>query len=324
LTKIISLLQWTSSIQRTKEGVMTDQRRLPLVPVLLFALSVFSLSAQGSAAGLPSKLVSPEWLKASLGSKDVRIVDVRANVADYWAGHIPGAVYFHPDAMRLADRGVPVMLMPPEALAVMLGKMGISKKTSVVVYTEKGDFKATYLVWALDYLGHASSGVLEGGFGKWQAGGNPVTQDYPKISAVQYGGATKLQNGVRANLAEVKKIVETGGALILDVRPVDLYTGEKGAWKRKGHIKGSISRFWGEDLKEDGTWKDRDELRAAYEKLGGAPEKPVIASCGQGQMSSHTYFTLRYLLGYKSVKNYDGSFNEWSSIPELPIETGMK
>ena len=291
---------------------------------LTLALSIFASAAEVSAEGLPSKLISTDWLKTNLGADNVRIVDVRSNVADYWAGHIPGAVYFHPDAMRLADRGVPVMLMPPEALAIMLGKMGISQKTSVIVYTEKGDFKAAYLVWALDYIGHASSAVLEGGFGKWQAEGNPVTQDYPKITATQYGRPTKLQNDVRANLAEVKKIVESGGALILDVRPVELYTGEKGAWKRKGHIKGSLSRFWGEDLKEDGTWKSRDELKAAYAKLGGAPEKPVIVSCGQGQMSSQTYFTLKYLLGYKSVKNYDGSFNEWSNIPELPIETGMK
>lgn len=292
--------------------------------LLALALSLFCLTVQASAQGLPSKLITTDWLKANLGAENVRIVDVRSNVADYWAGHIPGAVYFHPDAMRLADRGVPVMLMPPDALAIMFGKMGISRKTSVVVYTDKGDFKSTYLVWALDYLGHPSSGVLEGGFGKWQAEGNPVTQDYPKITATQYGRPTKLQNDVRASLADVKKVVESGGALILDVRTVDLYTGEKGATKRKGHIKGALSRFWGEDLKEDGTWKSRDELKAAYEKLGGAPEKPVIASCGQGQMSSHTYFTLKYLLGYKSVKNYDGSFNEWSNIPELPIETGVK
>lgn len=304
----------------SKHATLSRQNLIFVVLILSF----YSVGLTTWAQELPSKLVSTDWLKMNLGSENVRIVDVRSNVADYWAGHIPGAVYFHPEAMRLADRGVPVMLMPPEAFAIMLGKMGISKRTSVIVYTEKGDFKATYLVWALDYLGHPSSAVLEGGFAKWQAEGHRVTQDYPKISATQYGRPTNLQSGVRATLADVKKVVESGGALILDVRPVELYTGEKGAWKRKGHIKGSISRFWGEDLKEDGTWKSRDELKAAYEKLGGAPEKPVIVSCGQGQMSSHTYFTLKYLLGYKNVKNYDGSFNEWSNNPELPIETGMK
>lgn len=286
---------------------------------------VFCVTASpGAAQTVKSGLVSTDWLKANLGSEKLRIVDVRANVPDYWQGHIPGAVYFHPDAMRLADRGVPVMLMPPAALVVMLGKMGISKDTTVVAYAETGDFKAPYLVWALDYLGHRSAVVLEGGFGKWQKEGNAVTQDYPAIKAVSYGKPARLHNEVRAWLEDVKKVVVSGGAVILDVRTVDLYTGEKGAWKRKGHIKGALSRFWGEDLKADGTWKDREELKAAYEKLGATPDTPVIASCGQGQMSAHTYFTLKYLLGYKNVKNYDGSFNEWSNIPDLPIETGMK
>ena len=290
--------------------------------VVLLVLSV--IAAPVAAQTVKSGLASTEWLKSNLGSEKIRIIDVRANVPDYWQGHIPGAVYFHPDAMRLADRGVPVMLMPPAALATMLGTMGITKDTTVVVYSETGDFKAPYLVWALDYLGHRSALVLEGGFGKWQKEGNAVTQDYPAIKAVAYRKPAKLRKEVRASLEDVKKVVMSGGAVLLDVRTVDLYTGEKGAWKRKGHIKGALSRFWGEDLKADGTWKDREELKAAYEKLGATPDKPIIVSCGQGQMSAHTYVTLKYLLGYKNVRNYDGSFNEWSNIPDLPIETGMK
>ncbi len=92
--------------------------------------------------------------------------------------------------------------------------------------------------------------------------------------------------------------------------------------KRKGHIKGALSRFWGEDLDTTGVWKGAVELRAAYERLGVTPDRKIITSCGQGQMSSHTYFTLKYLLGYPDVRNYDGSFNEWSNIVELPVETG--
>jgi len=155
---------------------------------------------------------------------------------------------------------------------------------------------------------------MEGGFAKWQKEGLPVTQDYPKIAAKTYPLPKALQREVRATLDDVKRVVATGGALILDVRPVELYTGEKGAWKRKGHIKGSLSRFWGEDLTAEGMWKDKEELRAAYEKLGATPDKQIITSCGQGQMSAHTYVTLKYLLGYPKVKNYDGSFNEWSNI----------
>lgn len=205
----------------------------------------------------------------------------------------------------------------------MLGQMGIDPQTMVLVYVEKGDFKGPYLAWALDYLGHKRVAVMEGGFAKWQKEGLPVTRDYPKIAAKQYPLPKKLHREVRASLDEVKKAVNSGGALILDVRPVDLYTGEKGTWKRKGHIKGSLSRFWGEDITADGMWKDKAELKAAYEKLGVTPDKEIITSCGQGIMASHTYFTLKYLLGYPNVKSYDGSFNEWSNIQELPVETGM-
>lgn len=207
---------------------------------------------------------------------------------------------------------------------IMLRKMGVDPKAMVVVYTEKGDFKGPYLAWAFDYLGHKRVAVMEGGFAKWQKEEFPVTQDYPKIVAKKYPLPKTFHREVRASLDEVKKVVASGGAVILDVRPVELYTGEKGPWKRKGHIKGSLSRFWGEDLTVDGLWKEKAELRAAYEKLGVTPDKQIITTCGQGQMSAHTYFTLKYLLGYPYVKNYDGSFNEWSNIDDLQVRTGME
>jgi thiosulfate/3-mercaptopyruvate sulfurtransferase len=290
--------------------------------VAVLLLILLSVPLPLWSAPQEGKIVGTEWVQKNLNRPDLRIVDMRNAVADYWQGHIPGAVYMNPEVLRLADRGVPVKLMPPKALALMLGATGIDRKTTVLVYTERGDFKAPYLVWALDFLGHERALVMEGGFAKWQKEGLPITQDYPKITAKIYPLPKALRRDVRATLDEVKKVVAGGGAVILDVRPVELYTGEKGAWKRKGHIKGSLSRFWGEDLTADGMWKERAELQEAYTKLGITPDKAVITSCGQGQMSAHTYFTLKYLLGYPKVKNYDGSFNEWSNIPELPVETG--
>lgn len=294
-----------------------------LIILTLTTLLIIVLITPGVTQKLVFKLVSTEWLEQNLPKENVGIIDARADIKDYWQAHIPGAVYFNPEAMRLADGGVPVKLMPPEALTILLGKMGIDKNTMVVAYGEQGDFKAPYLIWALDYLGHGSMVILDGGFTKWQKEGRSVTQDYPKIIPTKYPLPPKLNEDVRASLEEVKNIVKQGGAILLDVRPVEMYTGEKGFWKRKGHIKGAINHFWGDDLNTDGTWKNKEELKQMYEKLGATPDKLIIVSCGQGQMSAHGYFTLKYILDYPNVKNYDGGFNEWSNIDELPIETGL-
>lgn len=301
-------------MKNTKSSIWPCFSGLFLVLAVAFVIPVLSEEP-------PSKLVSTEWLDENLSKENLRVIDVRGEIKDYWQGHIPGAVYLNPEAMRLADHGVPVKLTPPEASAIMLGKMGVDEKTMIVVYSEQNDYKATYLIWALDFLGHSSFGILDGGFDKWQKEKRPVTQDYPMINPVRYALPSKLNEEVRATLEEVKELVNTDSGVLLDVRPVQLYTGEKGFWKRNGHIKGAINHFWGEDLEDDGTWKNKDELKQAYEKLGVTQDKTIIVSCGQGLMSAHTYFTLKYILDYPNVKNYDGGFNEWSNIDQLPVET---
>jgi len=299
------------------------QRILPfiiLIPVFTALLFVPVRAKESSP-----KLVDTKWLKDNLSMANLKIVDLRDNVKDYWQEHIPDAAYLSPDAMRWPDRGVPVKLIQPEALALLLGEMGVDENTMVVAYSEKGDYKAPYLIWAFDYIGHKQSAVLDGGFSKWKSEGNLVTQDYPKIEPKQYHLPSKLNEEFRATLKEVKETMGQKDVVLIDVRPPELYTGQAGPWKRKGHIKGAIHHFWGDDLKEDGTWKDEKDLKKIYENLGATSDKTVIVSCGQGQMSAHTYLTLKYVLGYPKVKNYDGSFNEWSNIDELPVEssTGM-
>jgi len=129
--------------------------------------------------------------------------------------------------MRWADSGVPVKLLAPEALAIMLGHMGIDKTTTVIIYTEQSDYKAPYLVWALDYIRHPSAAILEGGFGKWQKEGCPTTQDYPKITPTSYLLPSILHQEVRATLEEVKEVVRKGGHGSIR-RPTDgtVYRGE--------------------------------------------------------------------------------------------------
>lgn len=268
-----------------------------------------------------SKLISTPALDSILGAENLRIIDVRESIKDYWQSHIPGAVYLSPEAIRFSDGGVPVKLMPHEALTILLGKMGIDNRTVVIAYSEQSDFRAAYLIWALDYLGHTAALLLDGGFQKWQRENRRTTQDYPPIAGSKYPPVSRTRSEVRADMALVKRVVDHGGGIILDVRANELYRGEAGAWKRRGHIKGSLNHFWGDDLREDGTWKSKDTLKTMYEQLGITEAENIIVSCGQGQMSAHTYFALKYILGYMRVKNYDGSFNEWSNVDSLPVGT---
>ncbi|HEX7400702.1 MAG TPA: rhodanese-like domain-containing protein [candidate division Zixibacteria bacterium] len=299
-----------------KPGLSSSWKPVFMLIVVLMVMIEVSCMAQSTT----SKLVSTTWLKANLTQADIRIIDLRQDVKDYWQAHIPGAVYFNPEALRLADEGVPVKLMPPEAIAIMLGKMGIDENTHIIIYAEQNDFKAPYLIWALDYIGHPQASILDGGFSQWQKENLPVTQDYPKIKAVDYSPSSKINQDVRANLDDVKEMVNRGGAVLLDVRPVEMYNGEKGNWKRTGHIPGAINHFWGDDLNADGTWKSTEALKQAYEEIGATPDKLIIVSCGQGLMSASVYFVLKHILGYPRVKNYDGGFNEWSNSDTLPVE----
>ena len=286
-----------------------------------FVLLTVRLSAlpESSAA----KMVKTQWLAENLSKENIRIVDMRADIRDYWQAHIPGAVYLDSNMLRWPDKGIPVKLLPPEALAILLGQMGINENTFVVVYYDKNGYPPFYLIWALDYIGHKSSALLEDGFDRWSKEGRSLTQDYPAIKPVHYRLPSKLQTEVRATLEDVTAETKAG-AILLDSRPQELYNGEKGTWKRKGHIKGAISHFWALDMNGDGTWKSKEELLVSYQKIGVTPDKNIIVYDGQGQMAAHTYFSLKHILGFSKVKLYDGGFNEWSNREDLPVEAGVK
>jgi len=289
-----------------------------LFPAVVFCLS-FSQTYGGQDQGRTEKLVSGEWLAAHLGNETIRIVDTRMDIRDYWQSHIPGAVYVDTDVLRWPDHGVPGKLITVEAFALLLGQMGIGEKTTVIVYYDKNGYPPFYFLWALEFIGHEDFALLEDGIERWRTEGRPLTQDYPKIKPVSYPLPAKSHTEIRASLEDVLKETKAG-AVLLDVRPEDLYKGEKGAWKRKGHIKGAISHPWAMDLSNDGSWKPKEELLAVYAKQGATPDKKIIVYCGQGQMASFAYFSLKHRLGFPKVKVYDGGFSEWSAREDLPVE----
>ncbi len=297
-----------------------DVRKSGIVLIQIILLMTGLAGLAGTQEISDSHLISVDWLHSNLNTPGLRIIDMRADIRDYWSGHIPGAVYLDETVLRWPQAGIPGKLIPVDVFGRLLEELGIGQKTLVIIYTEVNNYRATYLGWALDYINHNRWAILAGGFNHWKSDGRPVSRDYPVIKRTPYGKRLETNNRVRVSLEEVKnqRLNET---VLLDVRPPEMYSGERGNWKRNGHIPGAINLFWASFLKEDGSWKDLNLIQNNLKSLGVTPNKTVILYCGQGLMSSHAYLTLKYILKFPEVKIFDGSFNEWSSHEELPVET---
>jgi thiosulfate/3-mercaptopyruvate sulfurtransferase len=287
--------------------------------LVLGLLATDPVSAQPAYGEKLPRIVPAEWLASNLHMRDMRIIDVRNSLADYWQEHIPGAVYLHPEALGWPEHGVPGNVMPLKAFADLLGKMGITQHTYVLVYGDTADPRAAHLVWLLDYVGHKYSGILDGGWEAWQRQERPVTQDYPELKPTTYRlSVFRLNRRVRAEVNDVTYAIRFDNALILDVRPAEVFTGEEVPGRRAGHIKGARNHFWQSDLNPDGTWKPAQEIKKMYEELGITGDRRVIVYCSRGFMAAHAYLALRYIVGYSKIRVYDGGFNEWAGRDDLP------
>jgi thiosulfate/3-mercaptopyruvate sulfurtransferase len=283
-----------------------------------------AIAAKGYAH--PDALVSTEWLAEHLDYATLRIVESDEDVLLYDTGHIPGAqkIDWHVDLndalMRdYIDRG---------QFQELLRAKGIDDSTTVVFYGDKNNWWAAYAFWVFQLFGFKNAKLLDGGRLKWEQENRPMTTDVPSFPRTSYEARDRSDAEIRAFMADVRKHVDAKGKLV-DVRSPDEYTGKKlhmpdypqeGAM-RGGHIPGAKSVPWARAANPDGTFKAADELRAIYEQEQGlSAGDDVIAYCRIGERSSHTWFVLRYLLGYDKVRNYDGSWTEWGNAVRAPIE----
>jgi thiosulfate/3-mercaptopyruvate sulfurtransferase len=272
----------------------------------------------------PAALVSTEWLADNLDDPAVRIIEVDEDTDAYATGHIAGALAWnwstdlhHPVRRDYIDQA---------GFIDLLRLAGVDATTSVVLYGGNNNWFAAYAYWLLKYRGFDNVKLLDGGRKKWNIEGRPLTTDIPAVDKSSYTITGAERPELRALRDQVLDSV--GAAAFVDVRSPEEYSGAKLAPDHLpqeqpyvgGHIPGAANIPWSKAANDDGSFKGADELRALYAGAGITGDSDVVAYCRIGERSSHTWFVLHELLGFGTVRNYDGSWTEYGSLVGVPVE----
>ena len=255
-------------------------------------------------------LAGSEWLQAHLDDPAVRVVEVTPPGAGYVLGHIRGAVFLNlADVFNGGENGLTHLVGPLAAVAEKLGALGLSPDKHVIVYDEIGGARAAQAFWLLEYLGFPNVSILEGGIERWMAERRPQTRLKPAITPSAFTPITRSEHAAGADWIAAR--LANGSVRLLDCRTADEYA--------EGHIPGAMNRNWEETLALGAYrgFRPAAELRAEFDALGASADKEIVTYCGSGQRSAHTYLALR-LLGYERVRNYNGSWLEWSARADMP------
>ena len=274
----------------------------------------------------PEVLAETDWVEQHRTDPNVRIVEVDAEPSEYEEGHVPGAVGWN-WATQLSDQRVRDLLSK-EAFEMLMSASGIAPESTVILYGDNNNWFAAWAFWQMKIYGHRDVRLMNGGRKKWIAEGRPLDTDRPTVAPTRYT-ASGIDRTQRAMLSEVMAAVQRGNTSLIDVRSPPEFTGEIYAppglpetCQRAGHIPGARNVPWGKACNEDGTFRTREDLEALYSEAGATVDKAIIAYCRIGERSSHTWFVLKYLLGRKDVKNYDGSWTEWGNLVGAPVAVG--
>ena len=275
----------------------------------------------------PSVLVSTDWVADHKDDANVRIVESNEDQLLYPSGHIPGAVQVD-WAVDLNDQ-LRRDYLDRAGFEALASRIGITPETTVVFYGDKNNWWATYAYWVFQLFGHTNAKVMDGGRLKWEKEGRQLDREVPSYAPTSYSAPERDDKKVRIFRDEVLKKLGSGTKLV-DVRSPQEFSGERTHMAeypqegvlRGGHIPGAKSVPWARAANpDDGTFKTAAELKAIYEEEQGLSSgDDVIAYCRIGERSSHTWFVLTNLLGYPSVRNYDGSWTEWGNSVGVPIE----
>jgi thiosulfate/3-mercaptopyruvate sulfurtransferase len=271
----------------------------------------------------PQVLVSTAWVSEHLAEPAVRLVEVDEDTEAYQRGHIPSAVALHwRDELQ---HPVKRDFVDQAAFEQLLGARGILPEHTVVLYGGNNNWFAAYAYWYFKVYRHPDVRLMNGGRKKWELEGRELTTDQPVVTATAYR-AQPANSAIRARRDEV--VAGAASIPMVDVRSPEEFVGKLAApahlpqeqAQKRGHIPGAQNMPWSRAVNEDGTFRSADELRDLYQgQLGLTPTEETFVYCRIGERSSHTWFVLSELLGFKDVRNYDGSWCEYGSLVDVPI-----
>jgi len=276
------------------------------------------------------KWVSTDWLKKHLEDPNLMVLDTQPNIHDYITEHIPGAVYFNQNLLRIPFEGRPGVYVSENVIQRLFSRIGLKKDEPVVVYTGKGVFRGwgdgleqTMVAYTLARFGHNNVYVLDGGLNKWKKEKKDLTKEFPDINESNF--KVNVQEEYYVNMEEVKELKDKDDTILLDARPGKIYEGQ-GPWILPGHIPGAVNIPWKKLMNDNNpTLLKKDEkIRKIVENVGATRDKLIICSCGTGREATNEFLLFKWYLGYPRVKIYEGSYTEWTSYPENPTVVGKK
>lgn len=285
------------------------------------------MSTENKKYAQPHYLVTTEWVEENLDNDQIRIVESNEDPLLYPMSHIPGSVQI--DWTRDLNDQKRRDYLDEKSFQELMAKNGISNDTTVIFYGDKNNWWACYAFWVFQLFGHKNAKIMNGGRLKWEKEGRPMTKEKPSIKPAEYSAKRRDDSTDRAFRMDVLEHLSKGLPLV-DVRSKEEFTGERmhmpeypneGAL-RGGHIPGALSIPWSMAVNpDDGTFKSAEDLNKIY-SIDNNLTKDVetIAYCRIGERSSHTWFVLKYLLGFENIRNYDGSWTEWGNLVGVPIE----
>jgi len=275
----------------------------------------------------PNVLIDTQSVENQLGAESTRILEVDYDPENgYRKGHVPGAhlVWWKRDINDPLRRDI----IDKQQFEALMSRVGATSDTELILYGDFNNWFAAFAFWVFQYYGHEKIKIMNGGRKKWELEKRQYATTEPSVTPSKYV-ARPPNEGIRAYTYDVKRAIERAESVLVDVRSPKEFTGEITAppeypmehAQRGGHIPKAQNIPWATAVNDlDGTFKTAEELKQNYVPKGITPDKDVICYCRIGERSSHSWFVLKYLLGYPQVRNYDGSWTEWGNMIGNQIE----